>query len=102
MRWEGADEQGRPILVISPAEVLAAPQAPPLEACAQAVVSQVRHGIHSLVDDSSTSSGMMVVIVDARGITGLQARTLLSCLRPQDRSKASEKGCCCGAVSRQL
>ena len=79
VHWQGADGQGQPILVLSPAAVLASAHPPPLDKCAEAVISQVQSGIRRLVRHDTQASGMIVVVVDARGVSGIQvARYLIS------------------------
>lgn len=79
VQWQGADAKGQPILVLQPAAVLSQPKPPPMELCAEAVISQVHAGIRNLVahDCDPASSGMLVVVMDARGISGMQVMQLV-------------------------
>lgn len=89
VQWQGADAKGQPILVLQPAAVLSQPKPPPMELCAEAVISQVHAGIRNLVahDCDPASSGMLVVVMDARGISGMQVCLL------QPRSSAMSTMC---------
>ncbi|KAK9806016.1 hypothetical protein WJX73_005135 [Symbiochloris irregularis] len=80
-QWRGTDSQDQPILLLTPARALSRAKAPPLEQCAEAIVSQVYHGIHHRVDNTAQASGMMVVVVDARGVSGMQVVQLVRLIK---------------------
>lgn len=81
MQWCGTDDQEQPILLLTPARALGKAKPPPMEQGAEAIVSQVYHGIHRMLDSNAQASGLMVVVVDARGVSGMQVRVAVSTLQ---------------------